>query len=85
MVGLLTLLTQIGGLVWLLSIWIGWRWALGRSVRLLVFLGLYAGTTIAANLTAPVFGREPSESDPESSGDDDASGGARARPARAAE
>ncbi|GAA4837107.1 hypothetical protein GCM10023201_27640 [Actinomycetospora corticicola] len=40
---------------------------------------------VIRELYEAVFGREPSESDPsENSGDDDASGGARARPARAA-
>jgi hypothetical protein len=59
LVALLTLLTQIGGIVWLLSTWAARRRALGGRARLAVFLGLYSVATLAANLTAPVFGREP--------------------------
>ncbi|OWV77612.1 hypothetical protein ATY77_30000 [Rhizobium sp. R634] len=57
---ILTLLTQIGGIAYLLAL------AAARAIgtrrvpaRLALFLLLYAGATLAANFTAPMFGRVP--------------------------
>ncbi|MGV3550531.1 hypothetical protein [Rhizobium sp.] len=54
----LTLLTQIGGLVWLLALalrrFLPWR---RRSAFLLLFVGLYAAATVATWHLAPLAGR----------------------------
>ena len=58
--GVLTILTQIGGIVYLLSLWINklFKYDL-RSKPLLTFLGLYLiSTLLIIPLIAPIFGRE---------------------------
>lgn len=55
---LLTVLTQIGGMAYLAGRWFARRGETNRySTRLAIFLLLYALATIAATLTAPLFGR----------------------------
>jgi len=51
---LLTVLTQIGGVVYLLAVWL----TRGFLRRTFAFLGLYLVATIGAVFVAPVFGRE---------------------------
>jgi len=51
----LTILTQIGGVAYLLALWL----ASGFVRRSLAFIGLYGLVTIGALFVAPVFGREP--------------------------
>ena len=51
---ILTIVTQIGGIAYLLALWVR-RGFLGR---VLAFAALYVGVTIAAIFVAPVFGRE---------------------------
>ncbi|NNJ77336.1 MAG: hypothetical protein HKP56_19505 [Anderseniella sp.] len=53
----LTLLTQIGGLVWVGTAVITHRLHKRRLVKLGVFLLIYAGISLAAVSIAPVFGR----------------------------
>lgn len=48
---LLTLVTQVGGLAWLLSLAFAWRW--------LGFLLSYAALFGVAHLAAPALGRQP--------------------------
>lgn len=56
----LTVLTQIGGLVWLAAIVLARTAGLhSRLAKPLVFTLLYTGATIAAAYTAPLFGRVP--------------------------
>ncbi len=56
----LTLLTQIGGFAFLISLGAARLLKLSqRLVRLLLFLGLYGLVTIATHVTAPLFGRVP--------------------------
>ncbi|WP_244520040.1 hypothetical protein [Sinorhizobium glycinis] len=57
----LTLLTQIGGLIWLLSLCISrlWRGRIGVTAFLLLFASLYAAGTALSHAVAPVFGRVP--------------------------
>jgi len=47
----LTLLTQVGGLAWLLALLVRRRW--------LGFIGIYTALSVAAVFTAPLFGRVP--------------------------
>lgn len=57
---LLTVLTQVGGLAYLVTLGVARILRLkGRIVRLGLFLGLYVGTAYAATVTAPHFGRVP--------------------------
>ncbi len=56
---LLTLLTQIGGLVWLVALGIVRRSRAGFLVFLALFLGLYAAGSTLSYAVAPVFGRVP--------------------------
>lgn len=53
-VAILTVLTQIGGIAYLLALWIK-RGFLGRMVA---FVALYLLVTVAATFVAPIFGRE---------------------------
>ena len=55
----LTLLTQIGGLVWLVALGIERRSRAGFLVFLALFLGLYAAGSALSYAVAPVFGRVP--------------------------
>lgn len=56
----LTLLTQIGGIVFLATIGVSHVAKIsGRLARLAVFLCLYAAATVAAHQVAPLFGRVP--------------------------
>lgn len=50
----LTLLTQIGGVVWVLAMVVFGRTSL--LIRMLSFLVLYAGATMATAKIAPAFG-----------------------------
>lgn len=60
LVVVLTLLTQIGGMVFLATTAVsGIAKITSRSARLAVFLCLYVVATIATNAIAPVFGRVP--------------------------
>ena len=52
----LTLLTQIGGAVWLIAVLLFGR--AGRMARLLEFLVLYAAASVATAQIAPSFGRQ---------------------------
>lgn len=52
----LTVLTQIGGLVWLLALLLR-RWLPGRRASLLAFLLLYAVATFVTQQLAPLAGR----------------------------
>ncbi|WVT73393.1 hypothetical protein QM996_18250 [Sinorhizobium chiapasense] len=56
---LLTLLTQIGGLVWLVALGLTRRRRAGISVFLALFLGLYAAGSALTYAVAPIFGRVP--------------------------
>jgi len=54
----LTILTQVGGLVWLLTVMLRWRFSGGgRATFLIVFVALYAAATLAAQQLAPLAGR----------------------------
>lgn len=56
--GLLTLLTQVGGFVYLAARWLSGRWKItGWAARLAVFVALYASATMALPFLAPSFGR----------------------------
>ena len=57
---LLTVITQIGGIVYLLSIWICSTWIKNSKFKfLIVFIGVYLfSTLIIVPLLAPIFGRE---------------------------
>jgi len=56
---LLTLLTQIGGAVWLVTRALLRRRRAGVAVFLALFLGLYAAGTALSYAVAPIFGRVP--------------------------
>ena len=56
---LLTLLTQIGGAVWLVTSVLLRRRRAGVAVFLALFLGLYAAGTALSYAVAPIFGRVP--------------------------
>ncbi|WP_184457690.1 hypothetical protein [Rhizobium aethiopicum] len=57
---ILTLLTQIGGLAYLITLVVARALRLRRfAANLALFLLLYAGATFVAHLTAPTFGRVP--------------------------
>ncbi|OWV78150.1 hypothetical protein ATY78_13245 [Rhizobium sp. R635] len=57
---ILTLLTQIGGIAYLLALAAARAIGIRRlPARLALFLLLYAGAAFAASLTAPAFGRVP--------------------------
>ncbi|MBX5039605.1 hypothetical protein HJB51_05675 [Rhizobium lentis] len=57
---ILTLLTQIGGVVYLITLAVVRALRIRRfPAKLALFLLLYAGATVVANLTAPTFGRVP--------------------------
>lgn len=60
LVVVLTLLSEIGGAIWLLALAVratlGWR---GRRALLLLFGLLYAAGTLITQQTAPLFGRVP--------------------------
>lgn len=56
---LLTLLTQIGGAVWLVTRVLLRRRRAGVAVFLALFLGLYAAGTALNYAVAPIFGRVP--------------------------
>lgn len=56
---LLTLLTQIGGAVWLVTLGLLRRRRAGVAVFLALFLGLYAAGTVLSYAVAPIFGRVP--------------------------
>jgi hypothetical protein len=56
----LTILTEIGGVIWLLALLL--RARMGRTERklfLLLFIGLYVFATLVTQQLAPFFGREP--------------------------
>lgn len=57
----LTLLTQIGGLIWIMSLCLTrlWRGRANLLVSLSVFVVLYAVGTGLSRMVAPVFGRVP--------------------------
>jgi len=56
----LTIVTQIGGIAYLVSLLVSSRLGLRRSIaRFAVFVLCYAIATAAANVTAPSFGRVP--------------------------
>ncbi len=57
---ILTILTQIGGIIYILSLWLIRRWKISLKIKLpLVFAGLYlVATFIIVPLSAPLFGRE---------------------------
>jgi hypothetical protein len=56
----LTLLTQIGGIVFLATIGLSYVAKISdRLAKLAVFLSLYATATVAAHQVAPLFGRVP--------------------------
>lgn len=56
----LTLLTQIGGIVFLVSIAVSPIFQIsGRLLKAIVFLSLYVSATIATHAAAPMFGRVP--------------------------
>ncbi|MDK1491500.1 hypothetical protein QN219_15765 [Sinorhizobium sp. 7-81] len=57
----LTLLTQIGGLIWLLSLCITrpWRKRIGFAGFLVLFASLYAAGSTLSHAVAPIFGRVP--------------------------
>ncbi len=59
----LALLTQVGGLAYLLTLLVtrikGIRQAVGRWIGPMVFLGLYTMLSVGAGLAAPFFGRVP--------------------------
>jgi len=56
----LTLITQIGGIVFLATISVDHIWKIsGRLARLAVFLGLYAAAAVVSHAAAPLFGRVP--------------------------
>ncbi|WDZ76750.1 hypothetical protein PWG15_19530 [Ensifer adhaerens] len=55
----LTLLTQIGGLVWLVALGLARRSGLGTLAFLALFLGLYTAGGALSYAVAPVFGRVP--------------------------
>ncbi|KAF5887713.1 MULTISPECIES: hypothetical protein [Rhizobium] len=55
---ILTLLTQIGGIAYLVALAASRAWGLRRFLaKLAIFLLCYAGATFAAGLAAPIFGR----------------------------
>lgn len=56
---LLTLLTQLGGLVWLVALGLTRRRRAGIPVFLALFLGLYAAGSALSHAVAPIFGRVP--------------------------
>nr|WP_261337460.1 hypothetical protein [Rhizobium leguminosarum] len=57
---ILTLLTQIGGIAYLVALAASRAWGLRRFLaKLTIFLLCYAGATFAASLTAPISGRVP--------------------------
>ncbi|EJT05198.1 hypothetical protein [Rhizobium sp. CCGE 510] len=57
---LLTLLTQIGGVAYLIALAASRAWGIRRMLaKLAIFLLFYAGATFAAGLTAPMLGRVP--------------------------
>nr|WP_298103868.1 hypothetical protein [uncultured Shinella sp.] len=57
--GLLTLLTQIGGVIYLAARWISRRWKITSwAARLSVFAVLYALASVMLPFLAPFFGRE---------------------------
>lgn len=57
---ILTLLTQIGGIAYLVALAASRAWGLRRFLaELAIFLLCYAGATFAAGLAAPIFGRVP--------------------------
>ncbi|MGZ2380772.1 hypothetical protein EHI44_28135 [Rhizobium leguminosarum] len=57
---ILTLLTQIGGIAYLIALASSRTWGLRRFLaKLTIFLLCYAGATLAASLAAPIFGRVP--------------------------
>ncbi|WP_326494138.1 hypothetical protein [Ensifer sp. SL37] len=56
---LLTLLTQIGGAVWIVTLGLLRRRRAGVAVFLALFLGLYAAGTALSYAIAPIFGRVP--------------------------
>lgn len=57
---ILTILTQIGGLVWIAAMMFAHAAGLkGRLAKLIAFALLYAGATIATAYAAPHFGRIP--------------------------
>ncbi|MGO7031873.1 hypothetical protein ACCS91_10890 [Rhizobium ruizarguesonis] len=57
---ILTLLTQIGGIAYLVALAASHAWGLRRFLtKLAIFLLCYAGATFAASFAAPIFGRVP--------------------------
>ena len=57
---LLTLLTQIGGLAWLLALALRrFLPSSGRLVFLMLFIGVYAAATLVTHQVAPLLGRVP--------------------------
>ncbi len=56
----LTLLTQIGGIAYLVGIAVARLWAVRRFVpKLAIFLLVYTSLTIVTSIVAPIFGRVP--------------------------
>lgn len=60
LIGILTVLTQVGGLVYLFSLWLNTTFKITSKLkRVLMFIGLYLiGSLLIVPLTAPFFGRE---------------------------
>lgn len=57
---ILTLLTQIGGIAYVVALAASHAWGLRRFLaKLAIFLLCYASATIAASFAAPIFGRVP--------------------------
>ncbi|MGO6694663.1 hypothetical protein ACCS54_04495 [Rhizobium johnstonii] len=57
---ILTLLTQIGGIAYLVALAASRGWGLRRlPAKFAIFLLCYAGATFTASLAAPIFGRVP--------------------------
>ncbi|EJC79789.1 hypothetical protein Rleg4DRAFT_1391 [Rhizobium leguminosarum bv. trifolii WSM2297] len=57
---ILTLLTQVGGLAYLIALAASRAWGIRRfPAKLAIFLLFYAGASFAAGLAAPMFGRVP--------------------------
>jgi hypothetical protein len=56
----LTLLTQIGGIAYLVGLAVARVWGVRRLVpKLAIFLLIYASLTLATSIVAPLFGRVP--------------------------
>lgn len=58
----LTALTQIGGVAWMVALYVRRKFALGQPAFAVSFVTIYSILSVAVVYTAPMFGREPMRS-----------------------